>query len=147
MVTLDDAGKTLLFAPSSEDGADIELAFTPPCVARITEKQDFAQMVGGKLWTAMRAELHGARMQTIRVFDLFVPGAPGRTVVPLEPVGAITDATMLPSNPGIVYVGHEAGSVSLWTLEDDGWPRCIEVVRVSTSFIFHSIPFNFSPPI
>ncbi|KAJ7916318.1 Endonuclease/exonuclease/phosphatase [Mycena leptocephala] len=114
-------------------GADIELAFTPPRVARITEKQDFAQMVGGKLWTATRAELHGARMQTIRVFDLFVPGAPGRAVVPLEPVGAITDATMLPSNPGIVYVGHEAGSVSLWTLEDDGWPRCIEVVRVSTS--------------
>ncbi|KAJ7983108.1 Endonuclease/exonuclease/phosphatase [Mycena polygramma] len=133
MVTLDDAGKTLLFAPSGDDAADIDLAFTPPRVARITEKQDFAQMVGGKLWTATRAELHGARMQTIRVFDLFVPGAPGRAVVPLEPVGAITDATMLPSNPGIVYLGHEAGSVSLWTLEDDGWPRCIEVVRVSTS--------------
>ncbi|KAJ7165620.1 Endonuclease/exonuclease/phosphatase [Mycena crocata] len=132
MVTLDDAGKTLLFAPV-EDGEDIQLAFTPPRIARITEKQDFAQMVGGKLWTASRAELHGARMQTIRVFDLFVPGAPGRAVTPLEAVGAITDATMLPSNPGVVYVSHEAGSVSLWTLEDGGWPRCIEVVRVSTS--------------
>ncbi|KAF7331076.1 IPPc domain-containing protein [Mycena venus] len=133
MITLDDGGKTLLFAPAANDGEDIQLAFTPPRVARITEKQDFAQMVGGKLWTATRAELHGARMQTIRVFDLFVPGAPGRAVVPIEPVGAITDATMLPSNPGIVYLGHEAGSVSLWTLKDDGWPRCIEVVRVSTS--------------
>ncbi|KAJ7886213.1 DNase I-like protein [Mycena olivaceomarginata] len=134
MVTLDDAGKTLLFAPAADgDGKDIQLAFTPPRVARITEKQDFAELVGGKLWTATRTELHGARMQTIRVFDLFVPGAPGRAVVPLEPVGAITDATMLPSNPGIVYLGHEAGSVSLWTLEDGGWPRCIEVVRVSTS--------------
>ncbi|KAF7354642.1 IPPc domain-containing protein [Mycena sanguinolenta] len=131
MVTLDDSGKTLLFSPSDE-GEDIQLAFTLPRVARITEKQDFAQMVFGKLWTATRAELHSARMQTIRVFDLFVPGAPGRSAVPLEPVGAITDATMLPSNPGIVYLGHEAGSVSLWTLED-GWPRCIEIVRVSTS--------------
>ncbi|KAJ7775743.1 DNase I-like protein [Mycena maculata] len=133
MVTLDDGGKTLLFAPG-EDGADIQLAFTPPRVARITEKQDFAQMVGGKLWTATRAELHGARLQTLRVFDLFVPGAPGRALVPLEAVGAITGATMLPSNPGVVYVGHEAGSVSLWTLDEDGgWPRCIEVVRVSIS--------------
>ncbi|KAJ6579596.1 DNase I-like protein [Mycena vulgaris] len=133
MVTLDDAGKTLLFAPG-DDGADIQLAFTPPRIARITEKQDFAQMVGGKLWTATRAELHGARMQTIRVFDLFVPGAPARAVVPLEAVGAITDATMLPSNPGVVYVAHEAGAVSLWTLDEDGgWPRCVEVVRVSTS--------------
>ncbi|KAJ7124539.1 Endonuclease/exonuclease/phosphatase [Mycena epipterygia] len=133
MVTLDDAGKTLLFAPSA-DGEDIQLAFTPPRIARITEKQDFAKMVGGKLWTASRAELHGARMQTIRVFDLFVPGAPGRAVTPLEAVGAITDATMLPSNPGVVYVAHEAGSVSLWTLDEDGgWPRCVEVVRVSTS--------------
>ncbi|KAJ7174548.1 Endonuclease/exonuclease/phosphatase [Mycena filopes] len=133
MVTLDDAGKTLLFAPES-DGADIQLAFTPPRVARVTEKQDFAKMVGGKLWTATRTELHGARIQTIRVFDLFVPGAPGRAVAPLEAVGAITDATMLPTNPGIVYVGHEAGAVSLWTIaEDGGWPRCIEVVRVSTS--------------
>ncbi|KAJ7683580.1 Endonuclease/exonuclease/phosphatase [Mycena rosella] len=133
MVTLDDAGKTLLFAPG-DDGADISLAFSPPRVARITEKQDFAQMVGGKLWTATRTELHGARMQTIRVFDLFVPGAPGRAVVPLEAVGAITDATILPANPGVVYLGHEGGTVSLWTLEEDGgWPRCIEVVRVSTS--------------
>ncbi|KAJ7740624.1 Endonuclease/exonuclease/phosphatase [Mycena metata] len=133
MVTLDDAGKTLLFAPG-EDGADIELAFTPPRVARITEKQDFAKLVNGKLWTATRAELHGARMQTIRVFDLFVPGAPARAVAPIEAVGAITDATMLPTNPGIVYVGHEAGSVSLWSIDEEGgWPRCIEVVRVSTS--------------
>ncbi|KAK7053763.1 IPPc domain-containing protein [Favolaschia claudopus] len=131
MATLDDAGKTLLFTP--EDSEDIQLAFTPPRIVRITEKQDFAQMIDGKLWTATRAELHGARMQTIRVFDLFFPGAPGRAVMPLEPVGAITDATMLPSTPGIVYLGHEAGSVSLWKVEDDGWPRCIEVVRVSTS--------------
>ncbi|KAJ6615487.1 DNase I-like protein [Mycena sp. CBHHK59/15] len=130
MVTLDDAGKTLLFSP---DGADIQLAFTTPRVARITEKQDFAQLVAGKLWTAQRAELHAARVQTIRVFDLFVPGAPGRSVQPLEAVGAVTSATILPSQPGVVYVGHEAGSVSLWTMDDGGWPRCIEVVRVSTS--------------
>ncbi|KAJ6473178.1 hypothetical protein C8R45DRAFT_1012527 [Mycena sanguinolenta] len=141
MITLDDSGKTLLFSPSDDD-EDIRLAFTPPRVARITEKQDFAQMVYGKLWTASRAELHGARMQTVRVFDLFVPGAPGRSAVPLEPVGAITDATMLPSNPGTVYLGHEGGTVSLWALEDDGWPRCIEIVRVSTSDVLCLVGVN-----
>ncbi|KAJ7476908.1 Endonuclease/exonuclease/phosphatase [Mycena galericulata] len=141
MVTLDEGGKTLLFAPG-EDGADIQLAFTPPRVARIAEKQDFAQMIGGKLWTATRAELHTARIQTLRVFDLFVPGAPGRALVPLEPLGAITSATMLPSHPGMVYVGHEAGSVSLWALEGDGWPRCVEVVRVSTSDVLCLVGVN-----
>ncbi|KAJ7062834.1 Endonuclease/exonuclease/phosphatase, partial [Mycena amicta] len=134
MLTLDDAGKTLLFMPSDDDDDDIQLAFTPPRVARITEKQDFAQLICGKLWTASRSDLHGSRLQTIRIFDLFVPGAPGRSIMPSEAVGAVTDATMLPSNPGIVYLGHEAGSVSLWALDEDGgWPRCIEVVRVSTS--------------
>ncbi|KAJ7250419.1 Endonuclease/exonuclease/phosphatase [Mycena rebaudengoi] len=134
MVSLDDAGKTLLFAPDDADGgADVQLGFTPPRVARITEKQDFAQMVNGKLWTAQRAELHAQRVQTIRVFDLFVPGAPGRAVVPLEAVGAVTSASMLPTQPGVVYVGHEAGTVSLWTLDEGGWPQCTEVVRVSTS--------------
>ncbi|KAJ7083159.1 hypothetical protein B0H15DRAFT_952174 [Mycena belliarum] len=57
-----------------------------------------------------------------------------RAIAPLEAVGAITDATMLPSHPGVVYVGHEAGAVSLWTIEKaGGWPHCIEVGRVSTS--------------
>ncbi|KAF7331468.1 IPPc domain-containing protein [Mycena kentingensis (nom. inval.)] len=133
MVTLDDSGKTLLFTPA-DDEEDVQLAFTPPRVTRITEKQDFARMLCGKLWTASRSELHGSRLQTIRIFDLLTPGAPARSVVPLEMVGAVTDATMLPSNPGIVYVGHEGGSVSLWSVDgDDGWPRCVEVVRVATS--------------
>ncbi|KAF7301001.1 IPPc domain-containing protein [Mycena indigotica] len=133
MITLDEAGKTLLFTPSEND-EDIDLTSTLPRVLRITEKQDFAQMICGKLWTASRSELHGARLQTIRIFDLFFPGAPARSVLPLEAVGAVTDATMLPSKPGIVFLGHEGGSVSLWSLEEeDGWPRCIEVIRVSTS--------------
>ncbi|KAF7291844.1 IPPc domain-containing protein [Mycena chlorophos] len=133
MVSLDEAGKTLLFAPV-EEGQDVQLVASPPRVTRIAEKQDFAQMICGKLWTASRTELHAARLQTIRVVDLFTPGAPSRSVVPLEAVGAVTDATLLPSNPGIVYLGHEGGSVSIWEMDgDDGWPTCIEVLRVSNS--------------
>ncbi|CAK5264612.1 unnamed protein product [Mycena citricolor] len=132
MITMDDAGKTLLFAPS-DDGEDIQLAFTPPRVTRVTEKQDFAQLICGKLWTASRVDLHGSRLQTIRVYDLFAPGAPFRAVAPTEAIGAITDATMLPSTPGIVYAAHEAGSVSLWKLDQDGWPQCIDIVRVAIS--------------
>ncbi|KAJ7618483.1 Endonuclease/exonuclease/phosphatase [Roridomyces roridus] len=132
MVTLDEGGKTLIWAPG-EDGEDFQLMSTPPRVTRITEKQDFAQMICGKLWTASRMELHGARMQTLRVFDLFAPGVPARPFLPVEPVGAMLGATMLPSRPRTVYVGHEGGNVSVWALDADGWPRCLEIVRISTS--------------
>jgi len=55
---------------------------------------------------------------------------------PTEHVGPVTSATILSSQPEMVYVGHEEGYISLWDLDtDDGYPQCIEVVKVSMSDI------------
>ncbi|KAF8164701.1 Endonuclease/exonuclease/phosphatase [Crassisporium funariophilum] len=137
MVTLDDSGKTLLFSPDSAE--DISLLLTTPRVIRTTEKQDFVKLLDGKLWTAARAEHqhHGAtpgRVPVVRVYDIFNPASTGRSLLPSEHVGPVTSATILPSQPSTVYVGHEGGYVSLWALDTpDGYPRCDEVLKVSTS--------------
>ena len=137
MVTLDEGGKALVFA---EGG--VSLAGTQQRVVRITEKQDFVRMLGGKLWTAARADSQSgvgggasSRLPIIRVYDVFVPGSTGRSVVPTEHVGAVTSAAVVPSQPGKVFVGHEEGYVSIWAAEgtEDGYPKCLEVVKVSTS--------------
>ena len=138
MVTLDEGGKALVYAPG-EGGAS--LTGTQQRVVRITEKQDFVRMLGGKLWTAARADSQSgaggasSRMPIIRVYDVFVPGSNGRSVVPTEHVGAVTSAAVVPSQPGKVFVGHEEGYVSIWAAEgtEDGYPKCLEVVKVSTS--------------
>jgi hypothetical protein len=75
MVTLDESGKALVFSPDvSIQEKDISLARTIPRVVMTTEKQDFVQMLHGKLWTAIRTDHHShlsLKSPTIRVFDLF----------------------------------------------------------------------------
>jgi hypothetical protein len=137
MLTLDDSGKCLIFAPDN-DVEDISLAYTQPRVVRIAEKQDFVKLIGGRLWTAARGDQQaiGTALKTpiIRVYDIFAPGTVARTLIPTEPVGAVTSATMIPSQPDYVYVGHEAGFVTVWVMaSDDGIPRCTEVMKVSAS--------------
>ena len=139
MVTLDESGKALIFSPDASNQEDISLALTIPRVVRTTEKQDFVKMLDGKLWTAARSEHqhHGVltqKLPIIRVFDLFNPASTGRSLLPTEHVGPVTSATILPSQPGMVYVGHEEGFISIWELNtEDGYPRCVEVMRVSVS--------------
>jgi len=137
MITLDETGKALIFSPEYEDQEDI-LQTTQPRIIRTTEKQDFVKMISGKLWTAARMEHHGSgpmhRLPILRVYDVVNARGGGRSVMPTEHAGPVTSATILPSQPGIVYVGHEEGYISLWILDtDDGYPQCIEVMKVSTS--------------
>ncbi|KAF4602682.1 hypothetical protein EYR40_005898 [Pleurotus pulmonarius] len=136
MVSLDESGKALVYTP--EAGYDVDLATTPQRVVRVTDKQDFARLIGGKLWTACRSDAHApgttARTPIIRIYDLFTQGATGRSMMPSEHVGPVTSATILPSHPGHVYVGHEEGYVSIWVMEaEDNYPKCIEVIKISTS--------------
>jgi len=44
-------------------------------------------------------------------------------------------AAVVPSQSGKVYVGHEEGHLSIWDVEgtEDGYPRYLKVVKVSTS--------------
>lgn len=136
MVTLDDTGKVLVFSPDVE-GAELQLSLASPRVVRIAEKQEFARMLGGQLWTSMRDSGGGAstsRGPIVRVYDVFSPGSTGRSLLPTEHLGAVTAGTVLPTQPGHVYLAHEGGHVSVWALEThDGVPLCEEVVKVSTS--------------
>jgi hypothetical protein len=72
-----------------------------PHVIRTTEKQDFVKMLDGKLWTAARQEHHGAghRLPTIRIYDVFNPASTGRSVLPIEHVGPVRSATIIPQFP------------------------------------------------
>ncbi|KAK0205841.1 DNase I-like protein [Desarmillaria ectypa] len=139
MVSIDEAGKVLVFTPDSE-GEDIRLSHTQPRVVRITEKVDFAKLIGGMLWTASRLDKAGAKTPAktpiIRVYDIFTPGCVGRTVLPTEHVGPVTSVAILPSDPERAYVGHEEGYITIWALNtEDRYPKCVEVMKVSMSDI------------
>ena len=148
MVTLDESGKALVFSPdvSNQDHKqeDISLALTVPRVVNITEKQDFVKMLDGKLWTAIRTDHHShlsLKSPTIRVFDIFNPENTEQSLLPIEHVGPVTSATIIPSQPRMVYVGHEEGCISIWEhnnteeKEKDKGYRYVEVIKVSSSDI------------
>ncbi|KAG6915670.1 hypothetical protein DXG01_010500 [Tephrocybe rancida] len=138
MVTLDDSGKGLIWTPDPS-GADISLNTTTPRVVRVAEHASFVKIIGGRLWSAVRSDtqyLPGTplKIPVLRVYDIFKPGNPSRVIAPSEHVGAVTGATLVPGLPGLVYVGHEAGAVSMWSLDaEDGYPQCVEVMKISNS--------------
>ncbi|EMD31787.1 hypothetical protein CERSUDRAFT_127167 [Gelatoporia subvermispora B] len=139
MITVDDTGKVLVFLPDVDSADDVKLT-TLPRVVRIADKQEFAKMLGGQLWTSTRDPNNGgsaastSRGPIVRVYDIFKPGSAGRSLLPTEHLGAITSGTILPSQPDHVYLGHEGGYVSIWSLiTEDGVPKCEEVMKVSTS--------------
>ncbi|KAI0333433.1 DNase I-like protein [Cubamyces sp. BRFM 1775] len=139
MVSMDDTGKVLVFAPP--EGVEMSLATLQARVMRIAEKQEFAKLLGGQLWTSTR-DPNGAgtvpgtsRGPYVRVYDVFTPGAVGRSLLPTEHLGAVTAGTVLASQPGHVYLGHEGGHISIWSTggPDGAPPQCVEVVKVSAS--------------
>jgi len=115
------------------------MVFTQARVVRVADRQDFVKVIGGKLWMAARANqqviaVPGVKAPVVRVFDVFETGNAVRNLTPMEHVGPVTSATIIPSQPGVVYVGHEEGFVTIWVLEaEDGFPRCLEVAKVSMS--------------
>ena len=138
MVTLDESGKALVFSPDVSNQKDISLALTIPRVVMTTEKHDFVEMLDGKLWMAIRTDHHShltLKSPTIRVFDPFNAASTEMSLLPSEHVGPVTSATILPSQPGMVYVGHEEGCISKWELNSEDGYRCVEVLKVSASDI------------
>lgn len=136
MITMDDNGKLLIFA-SEYETEDFILSKATPKVMRIADKQAFVHKIGGQIWTSAREPSnHGnaSRGPVVRVYDLSFPGTNGRSLLPTEHVGTVTCGTILPSNPGYVYLGHEGGHVTVWSLDTlDGAPECIETIKVSMS--------------
>lgn len=141
MVSLDETGKALVFAPPPGDELDVGLAHSQPRVVRVADKQEFAKILAGRLWTSTRdsgtaTSASTSRGPIVRVYDIFTPGATGKSLLPTEHLGAITSGTVLPTQPDRVYLGHEGGSVSIWAINtEDDVPSYEEVVKVSTSDI------------
>ena len=138
MVTMDDNGKALIFTPDGSQ--DFVLSSAQPRVVRVADKQDFVKLIAGRLWTSARGSSSGtansSRGPIVRVYDVLTLGSSGRSLLPIEHVGTVTCGTMLPSNPGYVYLGHEGGTVTIWALEGgQGVPECVDVVKVSMSDI------------
>lgn len=136
MITLDSNGKALIF--TFDDNEDALLVHSQPRVFRIAEKQEFVTFLGGLLWTSTRADMTGtgpiSKAPIIRVYDIFTPGSVGRSIVPFEYVGAVTSGSALPSQPQNVYLGHEGGFISVWSImTSDGIPQCSEVMKVAIS--------------
>ncbi|KAL5508643.1 hypothetical protein ACEPAH_6262 [Sanghuangporus vaninii] len=143
MVSLDENGKVLVFTPDSDiGGCAVMLTNSSPRVVRITEKQGFAKILGGLLWTSGgpgssgSAQTNGtsARGPAIRVYTIFSHAHGGKSLLPADSVGAVTSGTVLQSQPGKVFLGHEGGFITIWNLEsDEGMPCCTEVVKISAS--------------
>ncbi|KAI0666162.1 DNase I-like protein [Trametes maxima] len=139
MISMDDTGKVLVFSPP--EGVDLGLSTQQPRVVRIAEKQEFAKLLGGQLWTSTRDQSGGgtapgtSRGPYVRVYDIFTPGAIGRSLLPTEHLGAVTSGTVLASQPGQVFLAHEGGYISIWSMGDEngGPPQCLEAVKVSAS--------------
>ncbi|KAH8115690.1 DNase I-like protein [Phellopilus nigrolimitatus] len=147
MASLDEHGKVLVFAPASEPdagGCATMLAHGTPRVMRIADKQNFAKILGGLLWTSggpgsAGAHTNGtasARGPVVRVCDVMAQTTTSgvKSLLPLENVGAVTSGAVLQSHPDKVYLGHEGGFITVWDLKtEDGTPACVEVVKVSAS--------------
>lgn len=138
MITLDSNGKVLIFTTDLDGNEDVHLIHSQPRVFRIAEKQEFVKFLGGLLWTSTRADMTGSgptsKAPIIRVYDIFTPGSVGRSIAPIEYVGAVTSGSIVPSQPHNVYLGHEGGFISIWSiLASDGVPQCIEVMKVAVS--------------
>ncbi|VDB84670.1 unnamed protein product [Peniophora sp. CBMAI 1063] len=141
LATVDDGGKMLIFepVPGAEDEAGI-LARTTPRVCRISEKQSFVKVFGGRVWTSAKEKEvdKDARGPVVRIYDVFTggqPGAPPRSVLPSEPLGAVMSGGVVPSETDKVFLGHEGGCVSVWSTAGGpgSLPECIDVVKVGAT--------------
>ncbi|GAA5987644.1 hypothetical protein JCM5350_001906 [Sporobolomyces pararoseus] len=138
MLTLDDSGKCQFF-PEVEDGRAALLG-GPSRQQRVPDKQTFAALVGEELWTSsgpvtkQGATAVSMRSPQIRAFD--PTGVRPFSLLPRPLVtpesagtfGAVTASAVVPSQPNLVFLGHDNGFVSVW---DRTTYSCVLVQRLS----------------
>lgn len=141
LASLDETGKVLVYYNEPNSPQDISLAYSQPRILRISDKQDFARIFYGQLWTSNRDTVSGpggrpARgCAAVRIHDIFAPTMTTKNVAPIEAVGSVISGAILPSQPGKVFLGHEGGHVTIWAVSPEGIVQCEEVVKVSASDI------------
>ena len=139
MATLDDTGKVLVYYNELGSAQDISLSYDQPRILRIPDKQDFARIFNGQLWTSNRDTVAGAGGRpargcaVVRIHDIFAPALTTKNVAPSEAVGSVLSGAVLATQPGKVFLGHEGGHVTIWDVGTDGSIQCEEVIKVSAS--------------
>ncbi|EJU05958.1 DNase I-like protein [Dacryopinax primogenitus] len=150
MITIEESGKMFVFDSDEASGMGAPQMSMNPRLIRIGEKQTFAKVLGkhGEVWTSEGSgpgTVGGAKSlsstptkgPTIRIYDIRSQengGVPYRTIVCPEPLGAVTTGCILPTQPDTVYLGHEGGCLSIWSLADEE-PKFITGVKIGPTDI------------
>ncbi|GJJ07860.1 hypothetical protein Clacol_002066 [Clathrus columnatus] len=142
MITIDDSGKVSIWKDY------IDLGGATPRVIRISEKQGFIRLFNGLLWTSngtgsgIGSSNSSNRGPSIRVYDILSSTISNKVLIPSDILGAVTSGTILPSRPERVYLGHEGGYISIWTVGgkesfDSGQsvPTCVHTLKITSSDI------------
>ncbi|KAI0897702.1 DNase I-like protein [Annulohypoxylon nitens] len=121
--TLDEGGTLHVWGPDS--GGTPNLGGNPDQTYRLPKGHTFSMVVGDDLWHAAGKEIR-----------IFTPTAGGRTQLqvlmrPLvsEGAGEVTSGTLMKSQPGKVFLGHNDGKVSIYSQKDYA---CLSVINVSS---------------
>jgi len=146
MVSVDENGKVLMFDLSSSTGRELGMGTMTPRVARIVDRQGFLRVLRGRMWTSngsgssTAASTNGsasagvvAKGPVVRIYDMTEEGLSMRSIIVQDPVGAVTSGTVLSSTPGIVYLGHEGGWVTIWNEAGGDTPTHVGTIKVSVT--------------
>ena len=137
MITIDDSGKALVW----KDYQDLNPGGQPR-IARTADKQGFVKMFGGLLWTSNGGGMGGGggggatgsqRGPAIRVYDVLASNCTAKIVTPQDMLGAVTSGAVIPSQPQYVYLGHEGGYVTCWSLQPSDPPSSVAASSSSAS--------------
>ncbi|CAE6528242.1 unnamed protein product [Rhizoctonia solani] len=136
MLTMDESGKIIVFEPSEDRLAPALSRFTRS--HRTAEKQTFAKILGGHLWTSAGTGGGGsttsARGTPFRTYDLSAANFTTKHLFPSEPVGPALCGAIIPELPDRVYIGHEGGCVSIWKYDAPTCQHvCVQMVKLSAS--------------
>jgi WD40 repeat protein len=138
MLTMDESGKIIVFEPTGDQLAAALSRFTRS--HRVAEKQSFAKILGGHLWTSSGSGggtgANSARNAPFRAYDLSATNFSTKHLFPNEPVGPALCGAIIPEQPDRVYIGHEGGSVSIWRYDvSTGQHICLQTVKLSASSV------------
>lgn len=134
MVSVDEAGKVIVWVPAREGMEGINYMDTFK-IFRIPEKSTWFDIFDARLWTATREPKgeSAGRGPPIKCYSLFdKEDKIGRTLLTSEHTASVLCASMLPSKPDTIFLGHEGGFVSIWSLalDADRTPKCVEVKKI-----------------
>lgn len=138
MFTMDESGKVIVFDPPENHHSPTLLRFTRS--HRVAEKQSFAKILGGHLWTSYgsggTSTNHNARGTPFRTYDISSSTFATKHSFPSEPVGPALCGAVIPDQPDLIYIGHEGGSLTIWKHDaSTGQHVCVQTIKISASSI------------